>query len=320
MLHNCVPPRDLLQRWLHLDNQQNGNYSHLLIEEVEVDAPQSEDIAAELRPYFESAHLDARDVFHRAGRIDLHPDAQGAGHNARYPQCLEPTAKRGLFGEVMAGMMAEAIPLIEHHDWTVPIFLFRFHAEVGAYIHDLAREPGRRRQVSGRHGNDFIALGIDPISGEVVRFLAGEAKWRASLTQSVADGMMYGEWVGEGAARVRANNGVWNELSRGLATPQGLAQMHELLCARGPDQYAEAILSLDRALMLDGRPLPRIDYVLMIGDRSARRVRGTRYLPANAAPPEYTAGRSLQIIELVFEARVGAVDRLYDSLWERENG
>jgi hypothetical protein len=48
------------------------------------------------------------------------------------------------------------------------------------------------RQISGRHGNDFIALGIDPLTGAVARFIAGEAKWRATLTPAVMEEMMLG--------------------------------------------------------------------------------------------------------------------------------
>src|SRR3546814_10669102 len=92
--------------------------------------------------------------------------------------------------------MTQAYQFIGAHQWTVPIFLFRYHAEVEAYIFDLARDPARVREVSGRHGNDFIALGIDPASGEAVRFLAGEAKWSASLKPSTMDAMMLGEWPG----------------------------------------------------------------------------------------------------------------------------
>ena len=56
---------------------------------------------------------------------------------------------------------------------------------------------------------------IDPVSGEVVRFIAGEAKWRAALTPSAMNDMMLGTWTGPARARVRSNDGVWNEMNRG---------------------------------------------------------------------------------------------------------
>lgn len=312
MLHDCPPPMPLLNRWLRGAARMNGNYGHLLFEQA---IPTDQAVLDGLRPYFESAHLDAREVFHRAARIDLHPDADGPGGNAQYPTCLPATAKKGLFGEVMAGLMTEAFQFIGGHRWSVPIFLFRYHAEVEAYIFDLARDPARVREVSGRHGNDFIALGIDPDSGEVVRFIAGEAKWRAALTPSAMDNMMLGAWTGPAGNRVRANDGVWNEMNRGLATPQGMEQMHRLLCEKAREQYAEAIVSLDRALLIGAAPLPRTDLVFVAGNRAARRNPGDAYLPVGAPPPEYTAGRPLQVVELVLEGGVQLIDRLYQSLW-----
>ncbi|RQV59868.1 aminotransferase [Burkholderia cenocepacia] len=312
MLHDVPPPMALLNRWLRSAAHANGNYCHILFEQA---IPNDGAVVDELRPYFESAHLDAREVFHRAARIDLHPDADGPGWHAQYPNCLPPTARKGLFGEVMTGLMTQAYQFIGAHRWTVPIFLFRYHAEVEVYLFELARDPARVREVSGRHGNDFIALGIDPASGSVVRFLAGEAKWRATLTQSTMDNMMLGEWTGREDARVRANDGVWNEMNRGLAVPQGLEQMQRLLCEKAREQYAEAIVSLDRALLIGAAPLPRTDLVFVAGNRAARRAPGTALLPTAAPPVEYTAGRPLQVIELVLENGAELIDSLYNSLW-----
>ncbi|MNV63577.1 hypothetical protein D3C71_1561800 [compost metagenome] len=216
----------------------------------------------------------------------------------------------------MTGLMTQAYQLVGAHHWTVPIFLFRYHAEVEAYLFDLARDPGRVREVSGRHGNDFIALGIDPASGELVRFLAGEAKWRATLTQSTMDNMMLGALTGPENARVRDNKGVWNELNRGLATPQGLEQMQRLLCEKAREQYAEAIVSLDRVLLIGAVPLPRTDLVFIAGNRAASRIHGATLLPTGAPPAEYTANRPLQVIELVLENGVELIDNLYNSLWD----
>jgi hypothetical protein len=312
MMHNCPPPLPLLARWLRGAARANGNYGHILFEQA---APIDDALIDGLRPYFESAHLDAREVFHRAARIDLHPDANGPGGNAQYPNCLPPTAKKGLFGEVIAGLMVEAYQFVGGHRWSIPIFLFRYHAEVEAYIFDLARDPARVREVSGRHGNDFIALGIDPATGEVVRFIAGEAKWRAKLTPATMDELMLGEWTGPEGARVRKGDGIWNEMNTGLAAPQGLEQINKLLCEKARDQYAETIVSLDRALLIGAVPLPRTDYIFIAGNKAARRQPGTSYLPTGAPPPEYAAGRPLQVVELVTEGGVDLIERLYASLW-----
>jgi hypothetical protein len=142
MLHNCSPPIAELQRWLRGMATINGSYGHILLEQKL--APDAQLIDA-LRDYFESAHADAREVFHAAARIDLHPDADAPGAHARYPGCLPPTAQKGLFGEVMAGLIVESYQFVGGHSWTIPVFLFRYHTQVGTYIFNLAREPARVR-------------------------------------------------------------------------------------------------------------------------------------------------------------------------------
>lgn len=312
MMHACAPPQLLLSSWLRGSANTNGSYSHYLFEQLQ---PSDANVVSGLRPYFESAHRDAREVFHAAASIDLHPDADAPGSHAQYPNCLPIKARRGLFGEVMAGLFVEAYQVIGGHRWTIPVYLFRYHVEVEAYIFELARDPARTREVSGRHGNDFIALGLDPSSGAVVRFLAGEAKWRAGLTPGVLDEIMLGEYTGPAEARARNGLGVWNEMNTGLAAPQGLQQMNCLLKEKAPDQYAEAILSLDQALLLEAHPIPRTDYVFIAGNRAARRSSGQSYLPVSSCPSEYTAGRNLQVIELVLTNGETLIDDLYTTLW-----
>ncbi len=313
MLHHCPPPVDELRRWLHTDARINGNYGHTLVEQI---SPIDAQLERSLRRYFESAHADARKVFHETARIDLHPDADAPGAHATYPACLPATAKKGLFGEVMAGLMVEALALVGNHRWSIPVYLFRYHTQVGTYIFNLARNPERVRQISGRHGNDFIGLGIDPQSREVVRFIAGEAKWRATLTQSVMDDMMLGNWTGEGAARDRSNRGVWNDINTAIAVPEGIEQISKLLREIAPDDYAEAIVSLDRALLIGAAPLPRTDYVFVAGNKANGRQKGQALLPQDAAPPAYQGGRPLHIVELVVEDGAPFIERLYASLWD----
>jgi hypothetical protein len=312
MLHNCPPPTAELQRWLRGTAHVNGDYGHLLFEQAI--APDAA-LSASLKAYFESAHADAREVFHATARIDLHPDADAPGAHAQYPGCLPPTAQKGLFGEVMAGLMVEAFQFVGNHRWSIPIFLFRYHTQVGTYIFNLARDPGRVRQISGRHGNDFIALGIDPATGAVVRFIAGEAKWRANLTPSVMDEMMLGPLTGPAGARVRSNKGVWADINGAVPVPEGLEQLSSLLRQKAPDQLAEAIVSIDEALLIGAAPLPRTDYVFVAGNKAAERVAGQSLLPTGAPPAEYTAGRPLQIVELVVEDGADLIERLYAMLW-----
>lgn len=313
MLHTCPPPVANLQRWLRGTANVNGTYGHILLEQAI--APDAH-LSDALRTYFESAHADAREVFHAAARIDLHPDAEAPGAHAQYPGCLPPTAQKGLFGEVMAGLIVESFQFVGAHRWTIPIFLFRYHTQVGTYIFNLARDPARVRQISGRHGNDFIALGIDPATGTVTRFIAGEAKWRATLTPAVMDEMMLGEWTGPRGARVRSGKGVWADINTAIPVPEGLEQLSRLLREKAPDDFAEVIVSLDEALLIGAVPLPRTDYVFVAGNKAAERAAGQTYLPVAAPPADYTAGRELQVVELVVEDGSPFIEQLYASLWD----
>jgi hypothetical protein len=92
----------------------------------------------------------------------------------------------------MAGMLTEHYEYVGGHDWVIPVFLFRFHEDAEAYLFALARDEERKREVYGRRGSDFLALALND-DGEVVRFIAGEAKWRKKLRKSVVAELMYGK-------------------------------------------------------------------------------------------------------------------------------
>jgi hypothetical protein len=313
MLHHERPPCLTLQRLLTETSVSSSDYGHLLLEQSVT--PIDDAIVAGLRPYFESAHLDAREVFHKAARISLHPEDGARGSHATYPTCLPPKTTRGLFGEVMAGMIAQAYPLIGSKRWEVPIFLFRYHGPVGAYIFNLVRDPSRTREVHGRPGNDFIGLELSP-NFTVAGFIAGEAKWRSDLTASAMDTIMKGDGRGKGAARVFQNNGVWNDINNALAVPEGLQQLCDLLAEKDKAAFQNTIVSLDEALLGVGTPPPRTDLVFIAGNRSPSRAKSTALLPTAAAPPECTSNRPLQVVEIVLEDGEGLIDRIYNSLWK----
>lgn len=296
--------------WLKETNKVTGTYGHLLLEQIAPVDP------AALRPYFESAHLDAREVFHGEAGIDLHPDAGAPGAGAQYPACLPAKARRGLFGEVLSGLVTEQYSLIGAVGWTIPVFLFRHHADAQKYVFALARDPTRQRELHGRHGNDFIALCFDE-NGAVVQFLAGEAKWRKSLTPGAVDTLMLGEWVkDDNDQNVRSGKGIWYELNRELAAPDGLRQLQQILKDRDLEGYAAAILSLESVLTLKNPVvIPRTDLVVLSGNAAKTRVPGSTLLSDTAAPADYTAGKPLQIVEVVLEGGDVLIDQLYDSLW-----
>lgn len=303
-----------MDAWLTATPKTSAGYGHLLLEQNNPVNP------ADLRSYFESAHQDARQVFHSSAGMDMHPDATDGVSHALYPGCLPPKARRGLFGEVLAGLVTEQYGFVGDHDWSIPVFLFRHHSDARAYVHALARDPNRQRETFGRQGNDFIAICLDD-SGAVVRFLAGEAKWRASLTPSSVTGLMEGDWVKDSNPRQRTGKGIWFEINREVAAPDGLRQLQGILEHRDPEGFAQAILSLDKALLIKSEhPIPRTDLILLSGNRSATWAKAATFLPADAVPGGYSAGNDLQIIEVIIAGGEALIDTLYASLWSQPNG
>jgi hypothetical protein len=278
-------------------------------------------ICEELAPYFESAHLDARECFHRLARISLHPDAGEPGCNAQYPTALPLTARKGLFGEVMSGMASEAYEFVGGHEWLIPVFLFRNHEDAGQYIYTLNRDPDRTREVLGRKGDDFIGIVVNE-EGKVTRFIAGEAKWRSTWNQSTIDTVMLGPKVDDpngGTERVRNNKGVWFEINRALAVPLGLEQLQAILEECEPDKYASVIASLDRILAhRNPDPVKRTDLILLAGGPKATRKTGETLLEWETVPEEYTAGRDLQVVEIIVEEGDELITAIYDGLWTKE--
>ena len=318
MLHTCQPPVEELEERFEEHATVNGNFGHTLLVQLTAD---DGTLASALRPYFESAHLDARNIFHSDIGLDLHPDAAGDDPFIAYPSSLPRTTRRGLFGEVLAGLLTQTYDYVGQYDWHVPIFLFRYHDDAFNYLFTLARDPAQVRQTIGRLGSDFIGLCVDD-DGSVTRIISGEAKWRRTLTQGQVNTLMLGEWVEDGeGSRVRSGKGVWNSINNEPTTPSGVRQLQRLLQEHDPVGYDATILSLEKALVVrNPEPLPKTDLIVVAGNASATRQDGDCLLPFEGPPDEYTAGNAVQIMEVVFHEGPELIDAIYDSLWsEGEN-
>jgi hypothetical protein len=315
-MHTYPPPTDALSQWLDSNGTVKGRYGHLLLEQ-RVTAGKA--LVDALRPYFESAHLDARSYFHEQIGISLHPDSEGHHAEIEYPKCLPSTARRGLFGEVMAGLITEGYKheFVGSHDWKVPVFLFRAHEAAEQYLWTLRFEPDRKRQIFGRLGSDFIGIALNP-ENEVIRVIVGEAKWRAKLSQSVVDALLNGpkQKNSETEESVHNGRGIWFELNRDTPIPHGLRQLQRILEATDPGGYSSTIISIDRAVLGKGPQPARTNMVLIIGNGSSKREELTCLVPSEALPSEYTASHDLQVAEVVLQDGELLIDELYSSLWQ----
>jgi len=314
-MHTCPAPIALLNQWLEEFPSTNGKYGHILLEENQ---PRGAGIATGLRAYFESAHLDAREHFHAQIGMDLHPDAGTPGAHAEYPHCLAAVARRGLFGEVFAGLVTQGYSMVGGHQWAVPIFLFRYHADVEKYLFDLARDPTAVRTTWGRFGSDFLGLSLNG-DGSVQRVISGEAKWRAQLNKSTVDVLMLGEKVDDpkgGSKKVHSGKGIWFELNRSPKVPHGLRQFQRLLEERDPNGHSAAILSIDKALLVQSQTaIPKTDLVVIVGNDVPSREAQHSLIPWETMPSEYKAGNDLQVVEIILKHGEALIDEIYSSLW-----
>lgn len=314
-MHNCPPPKDALDTWLNDDGTvQGGNFGHLLLEQK---SGTHEALVEALKPYFESAHRDAREHFHQFIGIDLHPDGTGPV-NVSYPNSLPVIAQRGLFGEVMAGMITEAFQheFVGSHEWKIPIFLFRYHADVEHYLWTLKNDPAQKREIFGRHGSDFIAIALKN-NGELERVIVGEAKWRKSLTDSVVSQLLLGPKKKDKETGESQHNGrgIWFEMNKDTPIPHGLRQLQRLLEERDPDGHSVVIHSIDKAVLNEGPKPERTNLVLIAGNGSEKREPGDLLINWKKKPEEYTSPHDLQIVELIIEDGEGIINDLYATLF-----
>lgn len=312
--HTCPPPVDALDRWLTDYPSEVQNYGHLLLEQ---NCDCDDALITELARYFESAHADARAFFHEQIGIDLHPDADAEGAHATYPSCLPPITRRGLFGEVMAGMLTEHYKYIGGHEWRIPVFLFRYHEDAEAYLFALARDEKRKREVYGRRGSDFLALALNE-AGEVIRFIVGEAKWRKKLQRSVVAELMYGKKTKnpDTGELEHDGRGIWYQMNRDIPTPHGLRQLQRLLREIDPDGYSAAIATLDRVLVVkEAQPLPRTNLIMISGGDVPTRKAKHSLISWEEVPDDYTAPHDLQVVELILRDGDDVIDGVYDALW-----
>lgn len=318
-MHTALPPKVALEAWLNEYPSEVERYGHLLLEEKEETDPNN---AVDFIDYFESAHLDARKCFHKLARISLHPDEGDEACDAQYPGSLPLTTLKGLFGEVMCGMIAESFEFIGKHEYLIPVFLFRNHEDAGQYIYTLSRDSTRTREVLGRKGDDFIGIVVGP-EGNVTRFIAGEAKWRGKWTPSALRTVMLGEKVvdpDDDSKRIHNGKGVWYEVNRGLPVPLGLEQLHTILSECEPDKFANVIASLDRILARrNPDSVERTDLILLAGGPASTRQPRQTLIDWQSIPEEYTAGRDLQIVELLFTNGDDLINAIYSGLWAKED-
>jgi hypothetical protein len=267
-----------------------------------------------LLAYFESAHHDARTVIHEFIGIDLHPSPKSKDTEVNYPSSLESTTLKGLFGEVLTGLITEAYSLIGQHDWLVPVFLFRFHDDASKYLFTLQRDPSQERKTIGRLGTDFIGIQIDD-DGKLDNIISGEAKWRKTLTKSAVENMFLGPKV-KGSSDRQPNKGIWSGLNKEVNPPNGLRELQIILKDIAYDSYERTIISMDEILCAyKPKAVEKTNLVVVVGGPSAKREKGNCIMGFEEIPEEYLVKNNLQIVEVVLDDGEKLITDIYNNLW-----
>jgi hypothetical protein len=265
-----------LREWLDASRTANGSYRHLRLREVsEARERALEDLARLAR----EAHADAwlhweklrgvsLDPLNRAGDADTDMPA--------YPDSLHTITLQGYLGELLAGLVAENFRPHEI-EWCVPAFLFATHIAAFQALERRRQLGGPARRVPGRTGDDALAFLTDA-DGAVTAWLWGEAKCTHDHdTSLIRDGHV--------------------QLSAPYYLPVDLSQLIEVL-ERKSDPESDAWATRLRLLLLleEGSAPPRYDMLVYVCGRSP--VQRSNWLPIDAPPPDYTAGRPLEAVEV----------------------
>ncbi|HVR53951.1 MAG TPA: hypothetical protein VMS38_29765, partial [Pseudorhodoferax sp.] len=117
----------------------------------------------------------------------------------------------------------------------------------------------------------------------------------------------------------RNSDGIWKGMISSLPVPHGLRQLQKILIEREPTAYASTILSLDKILALrQPVAVPRTDMVLIAGNGAKRRISGTSHVSRSVRPPEHSAARDLQVVEMFVHSGEELIKELYDTLWAKD--
>jgi len=251
-----------------------------------------------LRPtivqYLEWAHADARRIFHDALGITLDP--RGGRAHVEYPGSLPQTTRKGYFGEVFCGILAEARQVHAEDEWMVPIFLFRLHTQAEEYLMRLITGEQAAGTIVGRTGSDNLALSLKP-DGSVKAILAGEAKCYETFNTTKARKAL-------------------SDLGAQAAVPVSLGQLKRLLAELDPELFESTILDLEKIIKNARQPtVPRHDLLVLIFEDPAIKDYDAPRISIAEKTANYAGGRPLQVVEVHLPGAGRLIEELYGGLY-----
>jgi len=267
----------LLQSWLQENNpsSQNGRYVHRLLRE---NRTQREYILAEIKDVFDHAHSDAKRHIRCLLADNLDPLGEYAVDPAAgYPEKLDIVTLQGYFGEIMAGVLSEALAHFGETGWKVPAYLFRFHALAFGKL-ELMRQTGSEPGIiPGRTGEDCIA------------FLCNE------------DHRIVASLICEAKCTLTHDSGLISEAHRQASSsnpkPLYIVQIIEVLRDHCTEASQQWITSLRNLYHQDSDDMyERCDMICYVCGRSP--TNRNSWIPDQQPHSAYSGGRKLEAVEV----------------------
>ena len=268
----------VIRTWLTQTASLNGNYRHLrLVENIE----RRQEAIRVLRGMFKEVHEDAKRYLIGLTQNDLDLLGETASNDIveAYPRFLHLNTRKGYFGEIMAGIVAENFASTPPGQWRVPVFLFRHHQLAFDQLERWREVSTVPHLVPGQTGDDCLAFSIDA-DGHVTAALVGEGKCTMDHDSTMI-------------------RDAHHKVSSSGSRPVSLSRVIGILKDQRTDaeaaKWLEALQELYHRRDLSG-DYKRADLVSYTCGRGP--IRETDWIPAKEPHDSYSAGRELESVEV----------------------
>ena len=244
--------------------------------------------------YFEWAHADARCIFHENLCATLDP--RGGSSLPEYPRSLPQKTRKGYFGEVFCGILADTGQVHSHLNWRVPICLFRLHTQAEEYLMRLITGEPAAQTIVGRTGSDNLALSLNQ-DGTLRAIMGAEAKCYETFNTTKAKKAL-------------------SDLGAQATVPVSLGQLKRLLLEIDSNGFGATILDLEKIIKNARQStVPRFDLLVLIFEDPAIKTYTSPRISVTEKNENYTGGRPLQIVEVHLPGAGMFIDALYAGLY-----
>jgi hypothetical protein len=289
----------LLDAWL-VDQRLDGNHARYRLRLWRDHAAELPGVRDEIRAYIHEAFEDARRRLRRGFEDQLSPfnDPQ-VDPAANYPSALHRVTLQGYFGETLAVLAVEHWGAVNHNDWLVPAFLFRFHDQEFQHLEEINQRiragqahdaDAQAEQRPGRTGDDALAFRRNA-QGNITDVMTLEAKCLGQNSN----------------AKIASAH---EKLSAGGPIPSGIRELINILADYDTPEanaWQQSLLEFWRAGYRNAARYDGVAYatghIPVAGDRQA-------WLPGQPHA-HYTANRHLEGIEFQFGDLNALIDELY---------